>query len=71
MDKKHRINRTWEYVGMREAIINKLNVIHEVRHQFNGIDSISQIEEMLWSNLEEMQWSNLHEVANRTIENIK
>ena len=71
MDKKHRINRTREDVDMREAIINKLNVIHEVRHQFNGIDSISQIEEMLWSNLEEMQWSNLHEVAIRTIENIK
>lgn len=63
MDKKHRINRTWEDVGMREAIINKLNVIHEVRQQFNGIDSISQIEEMLWS--------NLHEVENRIIENIK
>lgn len=63
MDKKHRINSTWEDIGMRISIINKLNVIHEVRHQYNGIDSISQIEEMLWG--------NLREVENRIIENIK
>lgn len=63
MDKKHRINSTWEDIGIRISIINKLNVIHEVRHQYNGIDSISQIEEMLWG--------NLREVENRIIENIK
>lgn len=63
MDKKHRINSTWKDIGIRISIINKLNVIHEVRHQYNGIDSISQIEEMLWG--------NLREVENRIIENIK
>ena len=41
----------FEDFGIREKLIQKINIIREVKQQYNWIDSISEIEENLWNNL--------------------